>query len=110
MTTTLQPTDRSSADRDEALARARQFYEEDVLPEYGESHKGRFVIIDGLSLNYEIGDYGVDSETAWRFHERFPDAISLSLPIGREGWSMGGYYPPEEWEEIWAEVERRYAS
>ena len=109
MTTTLQPADRFSVSRDEAIERARRFYDEEILPKYGESHKGRCVIIDGLSLNYEIGDYGVDSETAWRFCERFPNAISLSLPIGRDGWSTGGYYPPEKWEEIWAKVERRYA-
>ena len=109
MTTTLQPADRSSVSRDEAIERARRFYEEEILPKYGESHKGRSIIIDGLSLTYEIGDYGVDSETGWRFHELYPDAISLSLPIGRDGWSIGGYYPSDDWEEIWREVERRYA-
>ena len=110
MTTTLKPTDRSSVNRDEAIARARQFYEEEILPRYGVSHKGHFVVIDGVSLEYEIGGLGWDNEAADRFDERCPGAISLALPIGRGGFSIGGYYPPEDWEEIWAEVERRYAS
>ena len=110
MTTSLQPADRSSVDREEALERARRFYDEEILPKYGESHKGRFVVIDGVSLRYEIGRQGFDSETGIRFRDRFPDAITLSLPIGRQGWSMGGFYPPDEWEEIWSDVERRYAS
>ncbi len=94
MTTTLQPADRSSVDRDEAIARARQFYEEEILPKYGKSHKGYFVVIDGLSLDYEIGRSGWDSEAAHRFDERCPDAISLSFPIGRDGFSLGRYYSP----------------
>jgi len=110
MTTTLQPADRSSVDRDEALARARQFYEEEILPEYGESHKGHFVVIDGLSLDYEIGRSGWDSEAADRFDQRCPDAISLTLPIGRGGFSIGRYYSPEECKEITLEMDRRFAS
>ena len=78
------------------------------MPKYGETHKGRFVIIDGVSLAYEVGGIGWDDHAADRFDHRCPDAISLSLPIGRQGWSLGGYYPPDEWEDIWAEVERRY--
>ncbi len=110
MTTTLQPSDRSSVDREEALARARQFYEEEVLPEYGESHKGHFVVIDGLSLDYEIGRSGWDSEAAGRFERRRPDAISLTLPIGRDGFSIGHYYSAEECKEITLEMDRRFSS
>ena len=110
MTTTLQPADRSSVDREEALARARQFYAEEILPKYGKSHRGHFIVIDGLSLDYEIGRSGWDSEAAVRFERRRPDSISLTLPIGRDGFLIGRYYSPEECEEITLEMDRRFSS
>ena len=84
MTTTLQPADHSSVGCDEAIARARQFYEEEILPKYGKSHKGHFVVIDGLSLDYEIGrsvgtvklPIGSTSVVRTRFRCRFRSGVT----------------------------------
>ena len=109
MTTTLQPTDRSFVDRDEAIARAKRFYKEELLPRYEDTHKGHFIIVDGLSLDYEIGDLGWDSAACTRFRNRRLDSITWSIPIGGNGFSIGGY-PWEVYEDAWFEVERRFAS
>ena len=76
-------TDRSFVDRDEAIARAKRFYKEQPLPRYEDTHMGHFIIVDGLSLDYEIGDLGWDSAACTRFRNRRPDSITWSLPIGR---------------------------
>ena len=64
------------------IQRARQIYETELLPLYKDTHKGRYIVIDGRSGDHEI-EQG-DQLTYHRLVTRQPDAITFSTRVGKD--------------------------
>ena len=94
---------RTRVDFDEAIENAKRIYKEELLPKYQESHKGCHIVIDGISGDYEIGQYGHDDAVLDRLMARRPDALTWSIPIAKSGFKDGGN-SPEDVEDIEAAI------
>ena len=55
---------------------AKRIYRDELLPKYKASHRGRYVVIDGRSGDYEI-EQG-DHLTFHRLKKRRPNAVTFS--------------------------------
>ena len=82
MTTVVRGSDRSSVDFDEALESAKRIYEAELLPKYIDSHRGRYIIVDGISGDHEIAQSSEDSDVLERFYARNPNAVSFETCVG----------------------------
>ncbi len=85
-----------SVDREVAFANAKRIYEEVLLPKYIETHKHRYIAIDGVS-----GDYEVQENDPWaldRLLKKHPEAVVFSKRIGsktHESFESLGYSMPD---------------
>ena len=59
---------------EDAPAICRAIYEEKIYPTLGPEHKGKIVVIDAKSGDYEIADRHFDADTQLR--KRHPDAFT----------------------------------
>ena len=78
---------------EEIARRGREVYEREVRREVEPEHRGRFLVLDVRSGDYEIADEDLDASE--RLLERRPDALLYGLRIG-EGvaYRIGGHLGP----------------
>ena len=76
-------------------AKGQAIYREKIRPLVHPQHKGRMLVMDIESGDYEIDDREiVASERLW---ERRPDAITLSIRVGyKAAYSRGGRRMPDD--------------
>ncbi len=85
----------ANIDLDEHEAKSMAIYREKIRPLVYPEQKGRMLVIDPESGDYEIADrMGIASE---RLRERRPDALFYGIKIGyKASLSFGGRRLPEE--------------
>jgi hypothetical protein len=77
---------------EEIARRGREVYEREVRHEAEPAHRGRFLVLDVGSGDYEISD---DLDASERLLERRPDALLYGLRIGeRAAYRIGGRFRP----------------
>ena len=69
-----------SDQKDDTAAIGRTIYNEKILPTLGPEHKGKVVIIDVKSGDYEIADKSLTATL--RLLERRPDAFTWAERVG----------------------------
>ena len=73
-------TSDNPVDREVAFANAKRIYDEVLLPRYIDTHRHRYVAIDGVS-----GDYEIQENDPWaldRLLKKHPEAVIFSKRIG----------------------------
>lgn len=65
---------------DDAATVGRAIYNENILPTLGPEHKGKVVVIDVNSGDYEIADKHMTADT--RLRERQPEAYTWAERVG----------------------------
>ena len=76
---------------DDAAIVGRAIYNEKILPTLGPEHKGKVVVIDVNSGDYEIADKHMTA--AIRLRERQPEAYTWAERVGSRGvYHMGFRY------------------
>ncbi len=98
MTTTLHSSDQTSVDFEAAIENARRIYEEKLLPRYITSHKGRYIIVDGVSGHYEVAENPEDVNVLERLYARKPNAITFGTCVGNPIFPTLPAHPT--WEEV----------
>lgn len=85
----------AKVDGDEAAAIGRAIYREKIRPLVHPQHKGKLVVIDLETGDYEM-DY--DSVTAReRLEERRPECFTFTVRVGyRAAYSFRNFRAPEE--------------
>ena len=68
--------------KEEVVARGKQIYNEKLRAQLERDHLGRFVVIDVLSGDFEVGDD--DAQAFLKILERHPDALSYGVRVGQE--------------------------
>ncbi len=68
-------------EKDRYVRRAKKIYLDELLPRYIDTHKGAYIVIDGLSGDHEIAE-GWDTQVFQRLKHRHPDAITFSTRVG----------------------------
>ncbi|MCY4474980.1 MAG: hypothetical protein OXC83_06040 [Chloroflexi bacterium] len=63
------------------ILNAKQIYEAKLLPRYIDTHRGRYIVVDGRSGDHEISRG--DHLTYHRLIERHPDAVTFSTRVGK---------------------------
>ena len=97
MTLTVGSSGRSSLDSVDAVAVAEQIYREELLPRYADSHKGRYIVVDGVSGDHEIARSADDDLVGQRLVARRPDAITYGTCVGNDPDAGLGLHP--SWED-----------
>lgn len=78
---------------EEIARRGREVYEREVRHEVEPEHRGRFLVLDVESGDYEIADDDLDASE--RILERRPDALLYGLRIGEgAAYRIGGRFGP----------------
>lgn len=78
---------------EEIARRGRQIYERGIRPEVEREHRGRFLVLDVGSGDYEIAADDLDASE--RLLERRPDALLYGLRIGEgAAYRIGGRFGP----------------
>ncbi len=78
---------------EEIARRGRVVYEREIRHEVESAHRGRFLVLDVGSGDYEISDDDLDASE--RLLERRPDALLYGLRIGeRAAYRIGGRLGP----------------
>ncbi len=70
---------------EEIARRGREVYEREVRRGVEPEHRGRFLVLDVESGDYEIADD--DLEASERLRERRPDALLYGFRVGERGLS-----------------------
>ena len=85
----------AKVDGDEAAAIGRAIYREKIRPLVHPQHKGKLVVIDLETGDYEM-DY--DSVTASeRLEERRPECYTFTVRVGyRAAFHIGGSWTPDD--------------
>lgn len=68
---------------EEVARRGREIYARRIRREVEPEHKGRFLVVDVTTGDYEIADE--DLEASERLLKRRPDALLYGQPIGEPG-------------------------
>lgn len=80
---------------EEIARRGREVYEREIRGEVEIEHRGRFLVLDVESGDYEIADDDLDASE--RLLERRPDALLYGLRIGEgAAYRIGGRFGPAE--------------
>ncbi len=78
---------------EEIARRGREVYEHEVRREVEREHRGRFLVLDVESGDYEIADDDLDASE--RLLERRPDALLYGLRIGEgAAYRIGARFGP----------------
>ena len=81
-------------DTHEIVQRGQEIYERQIRDKVLTEHRGKFLVVDT-----ETGDYEIDKEDVTalkRLRARHPDAVFYILRIGyRAAYSLGGRLQPE---------------
>ncbi len=82
-------------DQNKQIARAEAFYRERIRPKVYPQNKGRMLVIDLDSLDYEIADQDiVATERLWK---RRPGCLTLGIRIGyKAAYHFSARWTPEE--------------
>ncbi len=76
---------------DEVVKRGRKLYDQEIRPKVEADNKGKFLVI-----NVETGEYEMDADdvaAAKRARSRFPDAPLFSMRVGYPGaYRLGGRF------------------
>ena len=80
---------------DEICERGEKIYREQIKSRLAPSEKGKFVIIDVASGDYEIdADYITASDRLW---ERRPNAVAYGVKFGyKAAFHFGGRHTPDD--------------
>ena len=80
---------------DSLIDKAQVFYREKIRPQVYPQHKGRMLVIDLESHDWELADRAADASE--RLRERRPDSLFFGIKIGyKASLSFGGRRLPEE--------------
>src|SRR5689334_15394423 len=77
----------------EVEARAKAIYERDVRPKVESEHRGKFLVLD-----VESGDFEIDADriaASDRAHAKHPAGVFYSLRIGERSMGRIGFVPRE---------------
>jgi hypothetical protein len=75
---------------EEIARRGREVYEREIRREVDPEHRGRFLVLDVRSGDYEIADDDLDASE--QLLERLPDALLYGLRIGEgAAYRIGGH-------------------
>jgi hypothetical protein len=78
---------------EEIARRGREVYEREIRREVEPEHRGRFLVLDVESGDYEIADDDLDASE--RLLERRPDALLYGLRIGEgAAYRIGEHLEP----------------
>lgn len=78
---------------EEIARRGREVYEREIRRAVEREHRGRFLVLDVESGDYEIADDDLDASE--RLLERRPDALLYGLRIGEgAAYRIGGHFGP----------------
>lgn len=80
---------RSRVLEEEIVPRGQAIYERDVRPGLGPEHRGKFVVIDVETGDYEVSDD--DGEAFGLAEEKHPEAVFFVLRVGPEGAPQPAY-------------------
>ena len=62
------------------VANAKRIFTDELLPNLADTHRGRYIVVDGRSGDYEIDDWHIRAQR--RLRKRRPQAITFSAGIG----------------------------
>ena len=80
---------------DAMIERAQAHYRKEIRPHVYPQQKGRMVVIDLESLDYEIADRDIDATL--RLRERRPGCLNFGIRIGyKAAYHFGARRTPDE--------------
>ena len=80
---------------EEVEARGEAIYEKEIRPKVERDHKGKFVVIDIETHDYEMDDD--DLRATKRMMAKRPDAVLYGVRVGHPtAYSLGGHFTVEE--------------
>lgn len=85
----------TQTERAEYIRRAKEIYADKLLPRYIDTHKGRYIVVDGRSGDHEVaGNWDVGAFQ--RLKRRRPEAITFSIRVGMSsaGDAVSAYIDP----------------
>ena len=85
MTTETRVFTTSETEFDLLIANGRRIFAEEILPKLAEKHNGRYVVVDGRTGDFEIGDQ--PNRAQIRLRSRQPRAVTFSAGIGMDAAS-----------------------